>query len=88
MSAWSSANVIVRFSRDDYHCSLEKLIKGRYDETGCNVRRVAVNTYEVPFNLSLGNEADFKVIQEFVKQVKEYDKDATIDIIATIRYVG
>ena len=84
MSAWSSADGVVHFSKDGHHCSLEKLIKGLYDEMNCNVKRVAINAYEVSFNFSLENEAAFKVIQEFVKQVKEYDKNATIDIDATI----
>ena len=88
MSAWSSADGVVLFSKDDHHCSLEKLIKGLYDEMNCNVKRVAIRAYEVSFNFSLENEAAFKVIQEFVKQVKEYDKNATIDINATIRYIG
>lgn len=88
MSAWSSADGVVYFSKDNHHCSLEKLIKGLYDEINCNVKRVAINAYEVSFNFSLENEAAFKVIQEFVKQVKEHDKNATIDIDATIRYIG
>ncbi len=88
MSTWSSADGVVHFSKDNHHCSLEKLIKGLYDEMSCNVRRVAINAYEVSFNFSLENEAAFKVIQEFVKQVKEHDKNATIDITATIRYIG
>lgn len=88
MSAWSSADGVVHFSKDGHHCSLDKLIKGLYGEVNCNVRRVAVNLYEISFNFSLENETAFKVIQEFIKQVKEYDKNATINITATIRYIA
>ena len=88
MSVWSSAEGVVHFSKNNHHCSLEKLIKSLYSEMYCNVKRVSINGYEVSFRFSLENEAAFEVIQAFAKRVEEYDKNAIIDINATIRYLG
>ena len=91
MSAWSSVEGVIRFSIKEHHCSLETLIKSLYSEMHCNVRRAAVDVYEVSFRFSLENEAAFEVVQEFAKRVKrveEYDRNATIDISATIRYIA
>ena len=88
MSAWSTLEGEIRFSRTNHKCSIEKLVKSLYSENILSVEYSSALNVKIVWTFSLENSSGWELVNKFIQELKNYDNKVQVDCVLSLRVLA